>query len=67
MSSKFTDFVVTDLQNSKAERLADKVYENLFHAIVTGMITAGMKLPSENELSKHFEVSRPVLREALDK
>jgi DNA-binding FadR family transcriptional regulator len=67
MSSNFTDFVVTDLQNSKAERLADKVYENLFHAIVTGMITAGMKLPSENELSKHFEVSRPVLREALDK
>jgi GntR family transcriptional regulator, transcriptional repressor for pyruvate dehydrogenase complex len=67
MTPKSVDFVFTDLQNSKAERLADKVYENLFHAIVTGMISAGTKLPSENVLAKEFEVSRPVLREALDK
>jgi DNA-binding FadR family transcriptional regulator len=61
------DFVLPDLQNSKAERLADKVYENLFHAIVTGMITVGTRLPSEIALAKEFDVSRPVLREALDK
>ena len=67
MSNRSTDFVVADLHNSKTERLADRVYENLFHAIVTGMIAAGAKLPSENDLAGQFEVSRPVLREALDK
>lgn len=61
------DLAFADLQNSKAERLADRVYENLFHAIVTGMITVGTRLPSENSLAKEFDVSRPVLREALDK
>jgi DNA-binding FadR family transcriptional regulator len=61
------DLAFADLQNSKAERLADRVYENLFHAIVTGMITVGTRLPSENSLAREFDVSRPVLREALDK
>ncbi|MHC5653771.1 FadR/GntR family transcriptional regulator [Stappia sp.] len=66
-SQRPTDFAFGALQHSKAERLADKVYENLFHAIVTGMIAAGTKLPSENVLAGEFDVSRPVLREALDK
>jgi GntR family transcriptional regulator, transcriptional repressor for pyruvate dehydrogenase complex len=61
------DFVFTDLQGNRTERLADKVYENLFHAIVTGMIIAGTRLPSENQLAREFDVSRPVLREALDR
>ncbi|ADZ69555.1 FadR/GntR family transcriptional regulator [Polymorphum gilvum] len=61
------EFAFADLQQSKSERLADKVYENLFHAIVTGMIAAGTRLPSENTLAQEFDVSRPVLREALDK
>lgn len=61
------DFMFADLQGNKTERLADKVYENLFHAIVTGMIVAGTRLPSENQLAQEFDVSRPVLREALDK
>lgn len=64
---KPSDFAFATLQHSKAERLADKVYENLFHAIVTGMIAAGTRLPSENDLAREFDVSRPVLREALDK
>ncbi|MAA96726.1 MAG: GntR family transcriptional regulator [Stappia sp.] len=66
-SKEPTGFAFSALQHSKAERLADKVYENLFHAIVTGMIAAGTKLPSENQLAREFDVSRPVLREALDK
>lgn len=62
------EFAFADLHNnSKAERLSDRVYENLFHAIVTGMIAVGTKLPSENALAREFDVSRPVLREALDK
>ncbi|NMM43688.1 FadR family transcriptional regulator [Rhodospirillaceae bacterium KN72] len=56
-----------DMQQSKAERLSDRVYENLFHAIVSGMIPTGTRLPSENALAGEFDVSRPVLREALDK
>lgn len=67
MPTKTADILVADLPNNKGERLSERVYENLFHAIVTGMISAGAKLPSENELAKQFEVSRPVLREALDK
>lgn len=61
------DLVFADLTGGKSDRLADKVYENLFHAIVTGMIAAGSRLPSENSLAQEFEVSRPVLREALDR
>jgi len=61
------DFSFSDLQQSKAEKLADRVYDNLFHAIASGMIPVGTRLPSENALAGEFEVSRPVLREALDK
>ncbi|WP_099867580.1 FadR/GntR family transcriptional regulator [Pararhizobium haloflavum] len=61
------DFPIADLSGPKPERLADRVYENLFHAIVTGMITVGTRLPSENSLAREFDVSRPVLREALDR
>lgn len=66
-TARAADLALTGLQESKAERLADRVYENLFHAIVTGRVTVGTRLPSENALAAEFEVSRPVLREALDK
>ena len=58
---------MVDLQLNiqKRGRLADQLYGQLLEKIVTGELTEGDKLPSENEISRAFEVSRPVIREAL--
>src|SRR4051794_677016 len=46
-------------------RLSDQAYGRLFHKIVTGEFKEGDVLPSENDLCRSFQVSRPVVREAL--
>ena len=48
-------------------RFADHAYTVLFHKIVTGEIREGDPLPSESELCALFEISRPVVREALQR
>ena len=48
-------------------RLADQAYAYLLHRIVTGHYAESEALPSENELGHLFAVSRPVVREALDR
>jgi GntR family transcriptional repressor for pyruvate dehydrogenase complex len=50
-----------DQRPSASERVA----ERLTSLIASGNIAPGDKLPSENELSKALQVSRPVVREAL--
>lgn len=45
--------------------LVDKVYEQLFGLISNGLYARKSKLPSENELARSFDVSRPVIRDAL--
>ncbi|KKB11948.1 hypothetical protein VE25_09880 [Devosia geojensis] len=50
-----------DQKPSASERVA----ERLIGLISSGNIAPGDKLPSENELSKALQVSRPVVREAL--
>ncbi|MGF7150056.1 GntR family transcriptional repressor for pyruvate dehydrogenase complex [Sphingomonas zeicaulis] len=45
--------------------LSDMVYEKLFEWISSGHYVQESKLPSEYELAKSFEVSRPVVRDAL--
>jgi DNA-binding GntR family transcriptional regulator len=45
---------------------ADKVFEQMQHAIVAGDITAGSKI-SEPELAKRYQISRSTLREALNR
>ena len=45
--------------------LSDRVYERVLAMIAEGEVQVGMKLPTEEALSKQFEVSRPVLRQAL--
>jgi GntR family transcriptional repressor for pyruvate dehydrogenase complex len=49
----------------RAMTLADVVYERLFECISSGQYARESKLPSENELARTFEVSRPVIRDAL--
>ncbi len=58
---------MVDLQLNiqKGERLADQLYGQLLEKIVAGDLREGDKLPSENEISRAFKVSRPVIREAL--
>lgn len=53
------------LEIRKGERLADQLYGQLLEKIVSGHLMEGDKLPSENEISRAFNVSRPVIREAL--
>lgn len=48
-------------------RFAEHAYNVLFHKIVTGEIPEGNPLPSEKELCALFEISRPVVRQALER
>jgi GntR family transcriptional repressor for pyruvate dehydrogenase complex len=50
-----------DGRTSASERVA----ERLMALIASGNLAPGDKLPSENELSRALQVSRPVIREAL--
>ncbi|MCG5241536.1 FadR/GntR family transcriptional regulator [Azospirillum doebereinerae] len=49
----------------RKERLGDQLYGQILEQIVSGALTEGDKLPSEKELCLMFEVSRPVVREAM--
>lgn len=55
------------LQPVRHERFAERVYDNLFHSIMTGKLGPRARLPSEVELAAVFAVSRPVVRQALDR
>lgn len=48
-------------------RYADHVHAALSQAIVGGHWASGMRLPSESALAAHFRVSRPVVRQALER
>lgn len=48
-------------------RFAERVYDSLFHAVMTGRWAVGARLPSEVDLAAYFQVSRPVVRQALDR
>lgn len=50
---------------SEISRLSDKVYAQIHKAIVEGLYEAGSKLPSENEFTEIFNVSRTSVREAM--
>lgn len=51
----------------RRDRLADAVYGRLLEAIVSGRYEVGDRLPAETDLAETFEVSRPVIREALNR
>lgn len=54
--------------NLKTKRsLADKVYHLIYSRILNGDYTTNQKLPPENYLAQELQVSRPVLRTALEK
>jgi GntR family transcriptional repressor for pyruvate dehydrogenase complex len=47
--------------------LDEKVYLQLVNLIDSGQFSENTRLPSENKLAEQFEVSRPVLRQALSR
>ena len=49
----------------KAPKLGDRIYEQIVERIVSGALAEGVRLPSEHDFCRMFEVSRPVVREAL--
>jgi GntR family transcriptional repressor for pyruvate dehydrogenase complex len=49
----------------RSARLADQLYEQIVNQIVQGSLPTGERLPSENRLCAIFNVSRPVVREAI--
>lgn len=55
------------LPSVKPAKLADAIAEHIRQLILEGVLQAGERLQSERELSARLEVSRPSLRQALDK
>ncbi len=58
---------MTDLKlvPRRRERLGDQLYGQILDQIVSGALQEGDKLPSENQICRAFQVSRPTVREAL--
>ncbi|REL28051.1 pyruvate dehydrogenase complex transcriptional repressor PdhR [Thalassotalea euphylliae] len=52
---------------TKQPKLSDMIMSQLEQMIVEGSLKAGQKLPPERELAVQFDVSRPSLREAIQK
>ena len=46
-------------------RTADEVVLQIEALILEGIVRVGDRLPGERELARQFEVSRPILRDAL--
>ncbi|WP_265820721.1 FadR/GntR family transcriptional regulator [Geovibrio ferrireducens] len=51
----------------KPKRVSDEIYRQLKDLVLSGELKPGEKLPSERELAVQMGVSRPTLREALQK
>ncbi|RYB02656.1 FadR/GntR family transcriptional regulator [Lichenibacterium ramalinae] len=49
----------------RKERLGDIIYGQILDRITAGALKPGDKLPSENEICRSSQVSRPTVREAL--
>lgn len=47
--------------------MSETVYSQLLEEIMAGHFGAGDRLPTENQLAQRFSVSRPVVREALQR
>jgi len=59
------EHVTAEPKPQRRERLADQIYGHLLEAIAGGRYEANDRLPTEKQLAESYEVSRPVVREAL--
>jgi DNA-binding FadR family transcriptional regulator len=51
----------------KTERLSDRIAQELEQSIIDGALSPGERLPAERQLAERLGVSRPSLREAIQK
>ncbi|GGK01280.1 GntR family transcriptional regulator [Pseudomonas matsuisoli] len=58
---------MVSLQPVQSRRLSDTIVERIETMILEGTLRAGERLPAERVLSEQFGVSRPSLREAIQK
>ncbi len=63
--TKLLNDVMLKLKPARRERLADVLYGQILEQITSGQLVEGAKLPSEAQICRDFQVSRPVVREAL--
>ncbi|MDQ0252974.1 DNA-binding FadR family transcriptional regulator [Evansella vedderi] len=54
-----------NVKSVKRDTLSDKVIDQIIHLLISGQLKPGDKLPTEMDLLNMFQVSRPVLREAI--
>jgi GntR family transcriptional repressor for pyruvate dehydrogenase complex len=52
---------------TKRQRMGDQLYGQIFEQIASGRLGEGTRLPAEIDLCKMFGVSRPVVRQALQR
>ncbi len=57
--------ILKSFKSLQRKRLYEEVAASIKQAIFAGEYRVGDKLPSENELAELFQVSRPVVREAI--
>jgi len=55
------------VEKVKTETISDKIALQIEENILSGGLSKGEKLPSERDLAEQFEVSRPSIREAINK
>ncbi len=55
------------MEKIQTKKLSDVIVERLEAMILDGQFLAGQKLPPERQLAEQFNVSRPSLREAIQK
>ena len=60
------DVFMSDLLSSSAIPLYEQMKDKIKEDIDNGTLVAGSRLPTENELSEQFHVSRVTVRKALE-
>ena len=56
-----------DIRSIRKLNCVDQAFEQLRTMLFNGVWQPGEKIPSENELAKLFHVSRPTIRQAIQK
>jgi GntR family transcriptional regulator, transcriptional repressor for pyruvate dehydrogenase complex len=54
-----------DIKSVKRDTLSNQVIDQIINLLISGQLHPGDKLPTEMDLQEMFQVSRPVLREAI--
>ena len=55
------------MQHVRTKKLSDEIMERIESMLIDGTFLSGQKMPSERELALKFAVSRPSVREAIQK